>query len=71
MGHSLSPPPPQSFYACYGPDGKSPVRKGFDDNGVLITDPKKILQEIQNFYSNLCKLDPLSPSEDSLNSFYK
>ena len=34
---------------------KSSVRKVFDDNGVLITDPKKILQEIQNFYSNLCK----------------
>ena len=48
---------------------KSSVRKVFDDNGVLITDPKKILQEIQNFYSNLCKRDPLSPSEDTLNSF--
>ena len=34
---------------------KSSVRKVFDDNGVLITDPKKILQEIQNFYSNLCE----------------
>ena len=32
---------------------KSSVRKVFDDNGVLITDPKKILQEIQNFYSKL------------------
>ena len=30
---------------------------------------KKILQEIQNCYSNLCKRDPLSPSEDTLNSF--
>ena len=47
---------------------KSSVRKVFDDNGVLITDPKKVLHEIQNFYSNLCKLDPLSPSEDTLNS---
>ena len=44
---------------------KSSVRKVFDDNGV----PKKVLQEIQNFYSNLCKLDLLSPSEDTLNSF--
>ena len=43
---------------------KSSVRKVFDDNGV----PKKVLQEIQNFYSNLCKLDLLSPSEDTLNS---
>ena len=49
---------------------KSSVRKVFDDNGVLITDPKKILQEIQNCYSNLCKRDPLSPSEDTLNSFF-
>ena len=32
---------------------KSSVHKVFDDNGVLITDPKKILQEIQNFYSKL------------------
>ena len=30
---------------------KSSARKVFDENGVLITDPKKILQEIQNFYS--------------------
>ena len=48
---------------------KSSVRKVFDNHGVLITDPKKILQEIQNFYSNLFKRDPLSPSEDTLNSF--
>jgi len=36
---------------------------------VLITDPKKIIQEIQNFYSNLCKHDPVIPSGDMLNSF--
>ena len=35
---------------------------------MLILDPKKNLQEIQNFYSNLCKCDPLRPSEDMLNS---
>ena len=29
---------------------KSSVRKVFNNEGVLITDPKKILQEIQNFY---------------------
>ena len=45
---------------------KSSVREVF--NRVLITDPKKIQQEIHNFYSNLCKQDPLSPSEDRLNS---
>ena len=32
---------------------KSSARKVFDENGVLITDPRKILQEIQNFYSKL------------------
>ena len=48
---------------------KSSVRKVFDNNAVLIMDPKKVLQEIQKFYSNLCKRDPLSPSEDTLNSF--
>ena len=47
---------------------KSSVRKVFN-RGVLITDHKKILQETYNFYSNLCKQDPLSPSEDILNSF--
>ena len=48
---------------------KSSVRKVFNREGVLITDPKKILQETYNFYSNLCKQDPLSPSEDISNSF--
>ena len=45
------------------------MRKVFNTEGVLITDPKKILQEIHNSYSNLCKRDPLSSSEDILNSF--
>lgn len=48
---------------------KSFVRKVFNDEGVLITDPKKVLQEIQQFYSNICKGDPLRPSEEMLNSF--
>ena len=48
---------------------KNSVRKVFNNEGVLITDPKKILQEILNFYSNLCKRDSLSPSEDMLNPF--
>ena len=48
---------------------KSSVRKVFNSEGVLITDPKRILQEIQNFYSNLCKHDPLRPSEEMLNFF--
>ena len=41
----------------------------FDNEGVLITDPKRILQEIQTFYSNLCKRDPPRRSEDILNFF--
>ena len=45
------------------------MRKVFNREEVLITDPKTILQEIHNFYSNLCKQDPLSSSEDILNSF--
>ena len=48
---------------------KSSVRKVFNNEGVLITDPKKILQEIQSFYSNLCKRDSLSPSENMRNPF--
>ena len=48
---------------------KSSVCKVFNREGVLITDPKKILHEIYNFYSNFCKQEPLSPSEDVLNSF--
>ena len=45
------------------------MRKVFNREGVLITDPKKTLQEAHKFYSNLCKQDPLNPSEDILNSF--
>ena len=37
---------------------KSSVRKVFNREGVLIADPKKILKETYNFYSNLCKQDP-------------
>ena len=48
---------------------KSSVRKVFDNEGVLIAEPKKTLQEIQNFYSNLCKRDPPRRSEDMINSF--
>ena len=48
---------------------KSSVHKVFNREGVLITDPKRILQETHNFYSNLCKQDSLSPSEDILNLF--
>ena len=45
------------------------MRKVFNKDGILITDPKKILQEIEKFYSNLYKADSLKPSENLLNSF--
>ena len=48
---------------------KSSLRKVFNKDGILITDPKKILQEIEKFYSDLYKADSLKPSENLLNSF--
>ena len=38
---------------------------------MLITDPQKVQQEIERFYSDLCKRDTLSPSENIRNSFLK
>lgn len=35
------------------------------------TDPQKVQQEIERFYSDLCKSDTLSPSENVLNSCLK
>ena len=49
---------------------KSSVRKVFNDEGTLVTDPKKVLLlEIEMYYSNLSKSDLLTPSEDLLYSF--
>ena len=45
---------------------KSSVRKVFNKDGILIT---AILQEIEQFYSDLYKADSLKPSENLLNSF--
>ena len=50
---------------------KSSVRKIFNGEGVLITDPKKVQQEIERFYSDLCRSDTLTPSENMLNFFLK
>ena len=47
----------------------SSVRKVLNEDGVLVTDPKKVLYEIEKFYSNLYKDDSLAPSDDSLTSF--
>ena len=48
---------------------KSSVRKVFNKDGILITNPKEILQEIEKFYSDLYRADSLTPSENLLNSF--
>ena len=40
------------------------MRKVFNKDGILITDPKKILQEIEKVYSDLYKADSLKPSEN-------
>ena len=46
-------------------------RMVLNSEGVLITDPQKVQKEIERFYSDLCKSDTLSPSENMLNSFLK
>ena len=48
---------------------KSSVRKTFNAEGTLITDPQKIRQEIESFYSDLCKNDTLLPPKTILTSF--
>ena len=40
-----------------------------NEDGILITDPKKILQESERFYSDLYKTASLTPSDNVLN-FY-
>ena len=48
---------------------KSSVRKIFNKDGILVTDPKTVLNEIENFCSNLYKTDSLNPPETVLDSF--
>ena len=50
---------------------KSSVRKVFSKEGFLVVDPRKVLREIENFYSNLYQKDDLDPSENLINSFLK
>ena len=45
------------------------MRKVFNKDGTLITNPKEILQEIEKFYSDLYKPESLTPSENLLSSF--
>ena len=51
--------------------GKSSVSKVFNNEGVFITAPKKILSKILIFHSNLCKQDhylKIAPPEPLVNS---
>ena len=48
---------------------KSSVRKVFNDEGTLVPDPKKVLLEIEKYYSNLSKSDLLTPSEECYVAF--
>ena len=50
---------------------KSSVRKVFSKEGFLVVDPRKVLREIDNFYSNLFQKDDLDPSENLINSLLK
>ena len=50
-------------------EAKSSVRKLFNKDGILITDPKIILQEIEKFYTDLYINDSLTLSENLLNSY--
>ena len=47
----------------------SSIRKVLNKDGVLVTDPNKVLYEIEKFYSDLYKADSLAPSDNSLTSF--
>ena len=48
---------------------KNSVRKVLNEDCVLVTDPKKVLYEIEKFYSDLYKADLLVPSDNLLTSF--
>ena len=48
---------------------KSSVRKVFNTEGTLVTDPKNVMHEIEKFYSTLYKNDGLTPSTTLLDSF--
>ena len=45
------------------------MRKVFNEDSILITDLKKMLQEIEKVYSDLYNTDSLIPSENVVN-FY-
>lgn len=59
------------FYFASHNKSKSSIGKIFNEEGVLIKDPQKVQREIERFYSDLCKSNTLSPSENMLNSFFE
>ena len=50
---------------------KNSVQKVFSKEGFLLVEPRKVLGEIKNFYSDLYQKDDLDPSENLINSFLK
>ena len=40
---------------------KSSVRKVSSKDGFLTTDPRKIMAEVENYYTNMYKSEPLNP----------
>ena len=43
---------------------KSSVQKVFSEEGFFVVDPRKVVGEIENFYSNLYQKDDLDPSKN-------
>ena len=50
---------------------KSCIRKVYTEEGFLTSDPKRIMKEVEGFYSNLYKRDNLEASDDNLNLFLR
>ena len=48
---------------------KSSIRKAYTKDGFLTSDPKRIMKEVEDFYSGLYKRDNLKGSDDVFNSF--
>ena len=50
---------------------KSCIRKVYTEEDFLTSDPKRIMKELDGFYSSLYKKDNLKASEDVLNWFLR
>ena len=49
---------------------KSCIRKAYTKDGFVTSEPKKIMKELESFYSDLYKRDELKPRTRSLIRFY-